>query len=484
MSDLCMKSGRTCQGMRRPGSVVHSENSYASGNRKRPRGPRSTFAMDAIRNAKTAPPQRALVDLKTEATGYYVHYYLQSLPNTLGISKSVPDDFMPIWLSKAGSGMLDLALSSMALAVFSQARQHTRAALDASTNYQQLLQTTRGTIFSLNEGNIDAWLLAIFFMSRYEQVVHLPRQRHRTAISAVNFQTFYHHDGALAILKTWKESLSHCHPPTSIIKHTRRGMIRSALLRKLALPDWILDGAAFGEEGWELEYDYLSVRITNLRYQVSLLAKDTATRDTSPEFTSAAQALNNEACEIDNGLKDWNSRFPHAWSAQRHMLSDPPPLPTTFFYSSTVLTCSSVAYTAVWNQYYAMRMLHNSTHLKILSLCHPHPDALGDTKRFECVSCVETMANDLASSIPFCLQKFEVTGNTESSADQSLVTMNTSHDLKPTMASITVWPLSIASCLGDVKVEQRLWFRDVLSRLGRMLGDRVIESEGDQWFEL
>ncbi|TVY37442.1 hypothetical protein LSUB1_G004622 [Lachnellula subtilissima] len=460
--------------MRRPGSVVHSENSYASGNKKRPRGPRSTFAVEAMRSSKPAL-QRGLVDLKTEATGYYVHYYLQSLPNILDISKSVLDDFMPIWLSKAENRMLDLALSSMALAVFSQARQHTRAALDASTNYQQLLRTTRGTICSLYEGNIDAWLLAIFFMSR---------QRHSTAISAVNLQTFCHHDGALAILKTWKESLSHYHPPTSIIKHTRRGMIRSALLRKLALPDWILDGAAFGEEGWELEYDYLSVRITNLRYQVSLLVKEAATQDPSPGFTSAARALNNEACEIDNGLKVWNSRFPHAWSTQRHILSDPPPLPTTFFYSSTVLTCSSVAYTAVWNQYYAMRMLHNSTHLKILSLCHPNPDAFDETQRLECVSCVETMANDLASSIPFCLQKFEVVGNTDSSEDQSLVTMFTNHDLKPPMASMTVWPLSIASCLGDVKVEQRLWFSDILSRLGRMLGDRVIESEGDQWFEL
>lgn len=47
---------------------------------------------------------------------------------------------------------------------------------------------------------------------------------------------------------------------------------------------------------------------------------------------------------------------------------------------------------------------------------------------------------------------------------------------------IIVWPLSVVSGLKGVDEEQQPWFRSELARLGRILGDGVIESaESGNW---
>lgn len=476
----CVKSGRECLGMREPGSVVHIENSYASGKKKRPRGPRSTFTVQTFGYSEPAAPQPALVDLRTEATGYYFNTHLQTLPDALNITKSMPDDFLQIWMSRPENRILSLALSSMALAVFSRKRRSEQAALEASNNYQQLLRTTQHSIVYLDEKNIDVWLLAIFFMSRYEQVVHRPGPHPNGSFRIL--KSFSHHDGAMAILRTWKDRLSYIHPPTNIIKHTRRAMVRSALLRTQALPGWLQDGAVFGEEGLELQYDQINVRIANLRHQVSLLVKTTSnSQKTSRQVSSPVETLVDEARDIEKAFQAWNSNFPTTWSKQRHTLPDLS-LPTKDFYSPTVLTCSTLAYGAVWNSSYAIGMLLNSTRLKILSLCRA-PDPFTDDERLECLSSLQTMANDLTSSIPFSLRTFQVTSDLSLFSPQSSPDTD-EDDVQPCMAGVVVWPLSIASSLDELDSEQRSWFRSTLTRLGKVMGDSVLENEADKWFVL
>lgn len=473
-----MRAGQACP-------VVHIENSYASGQKKRPRGPRSTPTVELIGRLDSVL-QRPLVDLKTQATVYYFHYHLQTLKGTSSISKGVSDDFLPIWMSRAECPILDLAVSSMALAVFSRTQHHPPAAIEASLKYHQLLQVAQVIIPSLDKGDIDTCLLAIFFMSRYEDVVHRPNDLNLKTPFATTFQSFSHHDGALAILKIWKDHLSHSQPATDIMKHTRRGMIRSAILRNLALPEWMLEGASFGEHGLALEYDCIVVRIANVRQQLSLLLKETAgPRRTSQEFSSTVEELNNEARDIDKALQDWTAHFPSTWRYQRHTLSDPYPWPMRDFYSPIVYSYASPAYAAVWNQYYATRMLINSTRLRILRLSRPHLDDWVYEQRSECLSHIEIMANNLAYSVPFCLQRFEVTDNPNSSSHQKLITPKTNEDIKPYVACLTVWPLTIASSLGDMDVKQKRWFRSELARLGRTVGYRVLEcAETDEWLEL
>lgn len=411
---------------------------------------------------------------------------MQTLEGALDISKVVSDDLLPTWTSRAACPILDLAVSSIALAVFSRTQQHPLAATEASLKYNQLLRVAQTTIPSLDGGNIDACLLAVFLMSRYENVVYRPYHSAPKFPFVSILPSFSHHDGTLAILETWKSHLSRSQPATDVIKHSRRAMIKSALLRNIALPEWILEGSLFGEQGLELQYYCIVVRIAGVRQRFSTLLRGTTNlHHTSHKLGFAAEELNKEAQSINKSLEDWAALFPSTWCFQRHTLPSPHPWPTEDFYSPTVYSYLSPAYAAVWCHYYAMRMLIISTRLTILkfSLLNSHDFAY--KHRLECLSHMKDMADDLASSVPFCFQRVKVIDSPDPSSYENLITIHTDEDIKPYVATLIGWPLTIASSLRDVDEKQRLWFRSQLARLGRILGDGVLEhGEASQWFKI
>lgn len=382
--------------------------------------------------------------------------------------------------------MVDLAISSMALAVYSRTQRHPPAATDASIKYQQLLRIAQVTIPTLDERNIDDCLLAIFLMSRYEDVIHRPSSLNSKTPFAMPLRSFSHHDGAMAVLKIWKNRLSYSHPATDIIKQTRRGLIRSALLRNLALPEWMLKGSHFGEQGLELDYDRIIVRIANVRHQLStLLQQEASLQTTSHGLISRAEELNKEARDIDQALEDWKAQIPSDWCHQRHTLIDPHPWPGRHFYSSIIYSFSSPAYAVFWNHYFATRMLIDSTRLRVLELSRTNSDGFAHKQQLECFSHMKVMADNLVSSVPFCLQRFKVADNPNSLFCRYSITLTTNEEIKPYMASLIVWPLTIASSLEGVDVKQKLWFKTELAHLGRIVGSGVLEcAETDQWLEL
>ena len=95
------------------------------------------------------------------------------------------------------------------------------------------------------------------------------------------------------------------------------------------------------------------------------------------------------------------------------------------------------------------------------------------------------MADSLASTIPFCLERFKVAHDPDSPIRQTLTMLNTNDEIKPYLAMLAIWPLAIASSLEGVDVGQQLWFRSELARLGRITGAGVLEfAETDQWLRL
>jgi hypothetical protein len=413
---------------------------------------------------------------------YYTNHYLQTKGDMLNISKSVEHDILPTWISRAGYSILDLAISCMALTVFSRTHRHPPAAVEASVRYHRLLRHTQTTILSLDKTNIDNCLLAIFFMGRYEDAVYRPSLSNQKSTLTSKLRSFSHHDGALSILKVWKEKFSQSHPATDVIKHTRSGLIRSALLRNAALPEWMKDGTIFGEHGLELEYDCIVTRIAGLRYQLATFLRKKSSIESPHEITSMAEELHNEAQEIDKALQTWANHFPITWSYQQHTLPDPHPWPMRDFYSPVVYSYSSPSYAAIWSRYFATRILLNSTHLRILKLIPSMHDDFLDEQKLTCISLIKNMANGLASSIPLCLQRFEITKNSDPVSDHQLITLNTNKDIKPCMATLVVWPLTIASSIGDVDVKQKIWFKSELARLGRIVGFGVLEcAESNEW---
>ncbi|CAO1605269.1 hypothetical protein XANCAGTX0491_008791 [Xanthoria calcicola] len=283
----------------------------------------------------------------------------------------------------------------------------------------------------------------------------------------------------MAILRFWYDHVNRT-PATTLIRDTRRGLIRSSLLRNIKIPDWMLDGSIFGERDREEDYDRIFVRTVNLQYaSASLRHKE------CPDITEI-ERLSKEADELDKALRSWVTKFPDKWSYQRHILQDSDPQPITPFYSPVVYSYFSPGYAAVWNQSFALGMLINRINLKILGLTQlqQRGDSTFEPRRRACANRLRTMADSLASSLPFCLEIFRVVddnSNSPSSGESSII-FRPDGEMKPYLAVLAVWPLSVASIIDGIDVQLRRWFQSQLADIGKVTGEGVLESvKTDEW---
>lgn len=457
-----------------PQHSYYNENSFASGQTKRPRGPRpKRKAVDA---SDVASQQRLLAgDLKAQAIVEYLNNHLTIPKEQPSLLRATDSDLLPLWTTEGEYPILDHAVSAMALVLYSRIHNCPLAATEACLEYEQLLQIVRKSTPELNENTIDSYLLAIFFMARYEDVVHpSDSDSSKRIFSGAQYSSFEHHDGALAALGLWKERLSDVKPPSTIMKHTRRGLIRSALLRKIALPEFLLDGATYGEQGIDFEYDNIVVRIVHVRKRLAELLKLQQGVDIDCHARHAAlEALDKEAQTIDKDLHDLPTRFPSAWAYKRHTTPESfdASSPTADFLRPIVYTCSSVEYAGVWSLYFATRILVNETRLETLDAAKflPYELSLG------CSSILKTTADDLASILPFCLGNIKLVQN--KNAPESIEVLAKSEFLFKDIRFM-VWPLSLAVKSIHLDHQQRSWFGALLVRIGKAFGFGILESSG------
>jgi hypothetical protein len=99
-----MKSRRVCLEANGADFLIHTENSYASGKTKRPRGPRSSLTV-----------MRPNFDLQTRALAYYLQFHLQGLGHVPNLTKGLPECIFEWKVSRRSCDMVDLAVSSLAL---------------------------------------------------------------------------------------------------------------------------------------------------------------------------------------------------------------------------------------------------------------------------------------------------------------------------------------------------------------------------------
>lgn len=188
----CIKSQRLClqrRGAKQACFTIHNENLYAIGENKRPRGPRSSLT-----------GLRPHLDLQTQA-----------LTRQIQPTRDVPSvaegmcECVAAWKVSGDDSMVDLALSCIALTVFSRTQQHPAAAIEASVNYHRLLRVVQKRIVGVeistsNDGNIDACLLTALIMGRYEATT--PRSGDLDSNDSFPaMKSWSHEDGAMAILK-------------------------------------------------------------------------------------------------------------------------------------------------------------------------------------------------------------------------------------------------------------------------------------------
>lgn len=416
-----------------------------------------------------------------------MHHHVQNNDDLLETSRAVSDSFVNISRREADQFQtLDLALSTVALAVFSRAKKNTEAAKRAALNYHQLVYTMQASIGSVKEENIDTCLVAIFSMSRYEDALFDINQISYGKSFTSNLRSFSHHDGSLAVLNVWIRLRGRSTPATNVIKHTRRGLIRSFILRNLALPAFLHDGKLFGENGLELEYDAILVRILNIRQRLSILRlSEKGQICTTVGFSSLAYWIDKEAQDIDLALQHWTAHFPNTWSYRKHTLPFFKRWVKRYHCIELVYSYSTPAQAAVWCQYFAMRLLISSTRLRNLELLDLYSDkSASEKRRLECTSSIEHLSKDLISSIPYCLQ--ELDGIIDPKPDSSKMYIPTkTENLEPHLANLVIWPLTIAAGIENLNLNYKAWFRSELARIGKLIGYGVLEcAESDEWLSI
>ena len=425
---------------------------------------------------------RPLISLKTKALLYYLQSYLRPPKDVLDLSAGIGDFFLPVWRSRADCPILDLAVSSMSMALFARTQQDLSAGVEASVNYQDLLRIAQRTTPSRRQGNLEACMLATFCMSRYESVVYKSDNINAKSQVTRNLNSFSHDDGSRAILKIWKDESEPNQPVSDVVKNVRRGIIRSLILRNMAVPDWMKRGDQFGERGIELEYDRLLVRVVNLRHRVAQIAdgQEIASHELS-DPRSLLKTLELDALEIDEALKSWTKVLPKAWRYTQRRLTEPYPWPVRDFFSSTVYTFLSPNHAGIWVLYFMLRMLINSALVKIFDVQNPPHQLSSERQRSTYVVRLEHLADDLACSIPFALQRVKVADDFNSTG-KATVSVDTWREIKPSLATLVAFPLSVASRLGNLDMRYKSWFASELARVGRAVGIGLLEAaEHNAW---
>ncbi|RVX67753.1 hypothetical protein B0A52_07876 [Exophiala mesophila] len=411
-------------------------------------------------------PQSLTPDLHTVALGFYLNWYLRPRSSPAGSSLGLLAS-LSAWVSSSKSAMVDSAVSSMALATYSRVRHHILAATASSMTYQLTLRSAQNSISNLSAANIDACLMTIFLMSRYEDVFH----RHWHSPTGISFGSAPHHDGATVILKTWVDKFRDSNPPSTVIKYTRRGLLRSALLRHLAVPEWMVDGSVFGETGQDLAYDSIFVRLLNLRHQLQTgLGNDDSGVTNSYVIPSASdlEDLLAELKTLDGDLETWKANFPTSWEFTTWTVKDVGQTPRQHFYTPRANFHSSLVAVAAHNHYLITRMLVSSTRMRLVQQSQFFPETFRDgidKEMLKCLFHLEDMGKEVAANFPFCLSLIKL-------EDGECVIRKTGsmEAYEPATANLLAWPLSVVSCLHGVNNAQMKWFQSELIFVGITLG--------------
>lgn len=385
--------------------------------------------------------------------------------------------------------MVDRALACVSMAVFARTRQCPVVAVDASAQYGRLLRMMQEKVKNFRllsasedeEECIDAYLLTMLILGRYESTMHNYTSIPTPYEVTPSIQRWIHHEGALTILRRWSEedlNLRAC-APTTIMKLARRGMIQSSLRQNVPLQDWIVDGNRFGERDLGLEYDRILVATVDLYQQVDNLPQCDSLTD------STLLGLIKNARAVDIALQDWASKFPDAWAIQRQALSARPLKIKSHeakYYPSMIYNFDKPGYAAVWIQYFATRMLVNSTCLgvfNLLSRLQSHDSSSVEEQRLELSQQLRSMADSTASAVTAFSLLSKVSKKDinlrpllvpyESDSESAAV------GVKPSVAGLIVWPLAVAASVDGIESRQQKWFRSELARIGKLIGNGFLE---------
>ncbi|KAH7324269.1 hypothetical protein B0I35DRAFT_449295 [Stachybotrys elegans] len=457
----CIKAERECrQGSdrKKPDLVFHTENMYASGNIKRPRGPRGSLTL-----------QRPGADRLSQARAFYINFYLDGLSEAPVTTSSMLEGLTE-WISaRRESAMVDRAVSAVALAVFSGTQHSPSAAKEATKIYGDLLHLVQAEIMNRDLGlcsgqMVDSSLLTIVLMATYENIMHRPADE-ESDHSLGTLHSWSHHLGALAVLQSWYENSRVHITPSTIVKYSRRGIMRRALLMGSALPLWLRDGSDFGESGVDLVFDGILFRLVNLRHRL-----DSVLRHAHGIHPVDADVLANEAAELDAACQQWENSIPQCWLPRTQDSSPCRRNPEHGIFPPLVSTYTEPSYATVWLEYLTIKILLKSTMIQISKI----RQVTARAENMEETMQREGLVESCTRIIPFILGRMSLDDREKLEQPPGTAPDST----RPSLIISTGWPLTVLSYHQGIDAEHKAWFRSRLVRIGGILGDGSLKCAG------
>jgi hypothetical protein len=314
------------------------------------------------------------------------------------------------------------------------------------------------------------------------------------------WKSLCHHEGALALLKLRQQ---HGPPPylplhrvvrRQVVSHytaehstvsdiyltTYLLQIRTYILRGIPIPDFLQNGAHYGEEGPALEFDSLMVRVAALRAR-SLALFSGKDAETCSDM-HGSQAFAAETQNLDTALASWSQSLPEDWMFAIQTLP-PNPDESDFTYNNIAHNYATHGHAAIWNRYRAIRLIVDS--IRIRSLTHLIQTMEYQSQRsFVAIqqesirTSMEAITNDLCGGVPFFFNSLDPTGLR--SIKMGKYTITTDDEILPKMAGLLAWPLTVAISCEYIPEPQRQWLKGKLKLVAKSCGDAVLESVVEQ----
>ena len=193
------------------------------------------------------------------------------------------------------------------------------------------------------------------------------------------------------------------------------------------------------------------------------------------------------ARELHLQLDSWTVHLMKLHPYHIEELTNAGPWPRLHTWSPTILVHrGGPAQAYVWCQTFATRMLLRRVNLRILEHCSsryldPEPHR---QQRLACMAEMQSMADCLSASIPSILCRFKQK-TTSDQEEQLPLVFEVASVIEPSLATLAVWPVSIAACLDAPFITQHLWFRSELAALGKIVGDGALERAiSEDWLKI
>ncbi|KAJ8100824.1 C6 zinc finger domain-protein [Lipomyces tetrasporus] len=434
----CARNGRECYGYRQAFSVVHDENIYASGHRKRPQGPRATAESTASLMSVSLPR-----DLHSEAVAYFAHFHLEPTTNRPLMMGPPTKALLSNWNS---SPVLELAASSTALALFSNAKMCSPAANLAFDSYQKSLRTLRTALSAPDYIDIDACLLAVCMLGRYEDAVYTPPKSDIPFLDTLHNRR--HLKGAVALLEYWVNSPGGTKAPSDAIKYARRILRKAAIFGQIDLPDWLQDGALFGEQDFMRDLDRILIRLISARRQLMSFPQRQSELSVT-ESISTLQAMERETMSIDGALTECKALHADVSRCTQHTLAAQRVYSKQHFLLPRVYSHRSYAETAHCAHYYGYRILVNHLRICTLKLLGTYSPCQPRKPLAECQRTIDELLEDLASLTPFGLDRIKISEDPGAFGDH--ISIKSDEDRRLFVAELMAGPVLIASTCDSVK---------------------------------